>query len=72
MRYLWSSLLLLFLLAGTLAPAAEAAPAKRPPGKQSSMASIRKKQKFVRKPLVYDHRKNRPLVAKKTHWWQKR
>jgi hypothetical protein len=68
MRYL-SSLLLAFLL--LLAPAF-AKSAKRPSGKQSSLSSIRDKQKINRKPLVYNYKTNRPLVAKKPHWWQRR
>ena len=72
MRYLWSSLLLLLFLLGPLAPSAHAAPAKRPPGKQSSIASVRNKQKFNRKPNVYSAKTNRPLLIKKQHWWQRR
>ncbi len=68
MRYLCSLFLLLFVF---VLPA-KAAPAKRPSGKQSSLSSVRKKQKFNRKPLVYNPKTNRPLVAKKRHWWQKR
>jgi hypothetical protein len=72
MRYLWSSLLLLLLLLGPLAPNAHAAPGKRPAGKKSSVSSVRKTQKFNRKPNVYSAKRNRPLVAKKSHWWQRR
>ena len=68
MRYLWSTLLLLLLLLGPLA----AAPAKRPSGKKSSISSVRNKEKFNRKPNVYSAKKNRPLMIKKQHWWQRR
>ena len=72
MRYLWSSLLLLLLLPGLLAPSANAAPGKRPAGKKSSISSVRKRQKYNRKPNVYNAKRNRPLLARKPHWWQKR
>ncbi|MBI2685221.1 MAG: hypothetical protein HYX27_02820 [Acidobacteria bacterium] len=72
MRYLWSTLLLILLLLGPLAVSAQAESAKRRGGKQSSLSSVRKKQKYNRKPLVYNPKTNRPLVAKKRHWWQKR
>jgi hypothetical protein len=72
MRYLWSSLLLLLLLLGPLAPAAQAARGKRPAGKKSSIASVRKTQKYNRKPNVYNAKRNRPMVVKKPHWWQRR
>lgn len=68
MRYI-SCLLLAFLL--LLGPV-YAKSAKRPAGKQSSLSSIRNKQKINRKPLVYNPKTNRPLVAKKRHWWQRR
>ena len=72
MRYLWSTLLLLLLLLGPLAASADAAPEKRPSGKKSSISSVRHKQKFNRKPNVYNAKKNRPLMIKKQHWWQRR
>ena len=72
MRYLWSTLLLLLLLLGPLAASAHAAPEKRPSGKKSSISSVRDKQKFNRKPNVYSAKKNRPLMIKKQHWWQRR
>jgi len=68
MRYLWSTPLLLLLFLGPLA----AAPAKRSAGKKSSISSVRDKEKFNRKPNVYSSKKNRPLVVKKPHWWQRR
>jgi hypothetical protein len=71
MRYLCSSLLLLFLVFGPLAPTVAAAK-KRPAGRQSSLPAVRKPQKFNRKPLVYNPKTNRPLVVKKPHWWQRR
>ena len=71
MRYLCSLLLLILLLLGPLASQAQAAPTKRPPGKQSSLSSVRKKQKFNRKPNVYSAKRNRPVIAKKPHWWQR-
>lgn len=72
MRYLCSTLLLILLLLGPLTARAQAAPAKRRAGKQSSLSSVRKKQKFNRKPNVYSAKRNRPLLAKKQHWWSKR
>jgi len=72
MRYLWSSLLLLLLLLGPLVTSANAAPGKRPAGKKSSISSVRKMQKYNRKPNVYNAKRNRPLLARKSHWWQKR
>jgi hypothetical protein len=72
MRYIWPILLLLVFLLGPLAPPVEAAPAKRPSGKRSSIKSVRNRQRFNRKPLVYNPKTNRPLVAKKRHWWQSR
>ena len=72
MRYIWPIVLLLVFLLGPLAPPAQAAPAKRPSGKRSSIKAVRQRQKFVRKPLVYNSKTNRPLVAKKRHWWQVR
>ena len=70
MRYFCSLLLLILLLLGPLASQAQAASTKRPPGKQSSLSSVRKKQKFNRKPNVYSAKRNRPMMAKKPHWWQ--
>jgi len=72
MRYLWSALLLLLLLLGPLAPPARAASKKRPPGNQSSLSSVRKPQKLKLKPNVYSAKRNRPVVVKKPHWWQRR
>lgn len=69
MRYLASILLLFFLL---LAAPAQALAAKRPAGRQSSLSSVRKRQKINRKPLVYSAKTNRPVMAKKLHWWNKR
>lgn len=75
MRYLGFLFLCFFLISGPLTPVAvarESKPAKRPAGKQSSLASVRKKPKYNLKPLVYDPKKNRPNVVKKKHWWQKK
>lgn len=72
MRYLCSTLLLLVLLLGPLASSAQAESTKRRGGKKSSLSSVRKPQKIQRKPLVYSAKRNRPLVVKKPHWWQKR
>jgi hypothetical protein len=72
MRYIWPILLLLVFLLGPLAPQVQAAPAKRPSGKRSSIKAVRNRQKINRKPLVYNPKTNRPLVVKKRHWWQRR
>lgn len=72
MRYLCSALLFIFLLLGPLASRAQAESAKRRGAKQSSLSSVRKKQKFNRKPNVYSAKRNRPLVAKKQHWWNRK
>lgn len=72
MRYLTSVLLLFFVLLGPLTPQAQAASGKRRAAKQSSLPEVRKKPKYNRKPNVYSAKRNRPLVAHKKHWWQKR
>lgn len=69
MRYIISSLLFIFLI---LLPGAATAAEKREGAKKSSLSHVRKPQKYERKPLVYSAKRNRPLVAKKKRWWQKR
>lgn len=72
MRYFTSAVFLILLSAtDSILPAREA-PRKRPAGKQSSIASVRKPQKLKVKPLVYNPKTNRPVVAQKRHWWQKK
>ena len=70
MRYLCSTLLLILLLLGSAAEAKTTKPAKRPQGRQSSLKTVRNKQKVKLKPNVYSPKRNRPVVAKKAHWWQ--
>lgn len=68
MRYLVSLFLLLFLLALP----AQAESQKRQGGRESSVRALRQKPKYNLKPNVYSPKKNRPFVAKKRHWWQRR
>jgi len=50
------------------APPADA----RPKPRQSSVKSVRGKQKPNLKPLVYDPKKHKAQVVKKRHWWSRR
>jgi len=70
MRYLCSTLLLILFLFASAVEAKTAKPAKRPQGRQSSLKTVRNKQKVKLKPNVYSPKRNRPVVAKKAHWWQ--
>jgi len=70
MRYLCSTLLCILLLLGSVAEAKTKKPARRPHGKQSSLKTVRNKQKTKLKPNVYSPKRNRPVLAKKPHWWQ--
>ncbi|MBM3765285.1 MAG: hypothetical protein FJW32_07825 [Acidobacteria bacterium] len=66
MRYLWMIPLAFLLLLA--APPADA----RPKPRQSSVKSVRGKQKPNLKPLVYDPKKHKAQVVKKRHWWSRR
>jgi hypothetical protein len=70
MRYLCSTLLFLLLLLGSVAEAKARKSSPRPRGKQSSLKTVRNKQKTKLKPNVYSPKRNRPVLAKKSHWWQ--
>jgi hypothetical protein len=70
MRYLCSRLLFLLLILGTVAEAKTTKSTSRPRGKQSSLKSVRSRQKVKLKPNVYSPKRNRPVMAKKSHWWQ--
>jgi hypothetical protein len=62
MRYLWSVLALILLLLFCAPPVSAAR--KRTSGQESSLKHVRKPQKPNLRPLVYDAKKNRPLVVK--------
>jgi hypothetical protein len=70
MRYLCSTLLFLLLLLGSVAEAKAKKSSPRSRGKQSSLKTVRNKQKVKLKPNVYSPKRNRPVLAKNSHWWQ--